>query len=398
MTSTKTKRILALDILRGMTICGMILVNNPGSEYVFAPLEHAKWSGLTPTDLVFPFFMFIMGISTFISLRKYNFAPEGHTFRKIIKRTIGIYLVGLFIGFFAHFCNYWGNADPNASFLQQLGQALWVFPTLRFSGVLARLAVCYGLTALIAISVRHKHIPYIIVVLLVGYFILLMAGNGYCYGPDNILSIVDRAVIGLPHMWNDNNVDPEGLLSTFPALAHVLLGFLVGEKLLSGHLFETAKIETANNSPFPKQVLFLLLIGTVLTFSGFLLNYGCPINKKIWSPTFVLTTCGLASSLLGLLIYVVDMKGHTSWGRFFEAFGVNPLYLYVQSDILAILLGAIHFNYQGETINLHGFFCTNLLTPVLGNYGGSLAFSLLFILLNWVIGYQLYRRKIYIKL
>ncbi|MFA6719171.1 MAG: DUF5009 domain-containing protein [Prevotella sp.] len=398
MTTTKTKRILALDILRGITICGMILVNNPGSGYVFAPLEHAQWSGLTPTDLIFPFFMFIMGISTFISLRKYNFAPEGHTFRKIVKRTLGIYLVGLLIGCFAHFCYYWGHADPSLTFWEQLGQAAWVFPTLRFSGVLARLAVCYGLTAIIAITVNHKRIPYIILTLLVGYFFILMLGNGYCYGADNILSIVDRAVIGLPHMWDDNNVDPEGLLSTLPALAHVLLGFYIGKKLLSGHLFEGEKLETENHSQFPKQVLFLLLVGAVLTFSGFLLNYGCPINKKVWSPTFVLTTCGLASTLLGLLIYVVDLKGHVRWGRFFEAFGVNPLYLFVQSDIFAILLGAIHVNNGSSTISLHGFFCDNLLTPVFGDYGGSLAYALLFVLLNWVIGYQLYKRKIYIKL
>lgn len=398
MTETKTKRILALDILRGITICGMIMVNNSGSGYVFAPLRHAQWSGLTPTDLVFPFFMFIMGITTFISMRKHNFAPTAGTFRKILTRTIGIYVVGLLICWFAHFCYYWNDPDTSVGFLAQVGQAAWVFPTLRLSGVLARLAICYGLTALIAVTLKHKYIPYLIVILLVGYFIVLMVGDGYNYGPDNILSVVDRAIIGLPHMWNDNEVDPEGLLSTPPALAHVLLGFWVGKKLLSGRLFESVKFETQDHSQLPKQMLYLLLVGVVLTFAGLLLNYGCPINKKIWSPTFVLTTCGLASSLLALLIYIIDVKKHVRWSRFFEAFGVNPLYLYVQSDIFAILLGAIHINYAGESISLHGFFCDNLLTPVFGDYGGSLAYALLFVLLNWVIGYQLYKRRIYIKL
>ena len=378
---TKNPRILALDIMRGITVSGMILVNNPGSwSYIYAPLEHAEWNGLTPTDLVFPFFMFIMGISMYISLRKYGFEPNGTTFRKILRRTVGIYLVGLFIGWFARFCYYWnGDMDPQLSFTSRLIEAAWSFPHIRLTGVLARLAVCYGLGSLIAVTMKHRRIPYLIGAILVGYFILLATADGFNYGPDNIISIIDRAIIGSNHLYNDNGIDPEGLLSTLPSLAHVLLGFCVGRWILGCDSGKTLE----------NRMQTLLLIGAVLTFSGFLLSYGCPLNKKVWSPTFVLVTCGLGSTLLGMLIYVVDLCGHRRWGQFFETFGVNPLFTFVMSDILAILAGSTGFC---------GHICDKWLFPLFGNYGGSLAYALLFLLLCWLIALPLYKRRIYIKL
>ena len=152
-----------------------------------------------------------------------------------------------------------------------------------------RLALCYGATAIIALTMKHKYIPYLIVTLLVGYFILLITGNGFEYNDTNILSVVDRAVLGEAHMYKDNGIDPEGLLSTIPAIAHVLIGFCVGKLLM--------EVKDIN-----EKLERLFLIGTILTFLGFLLSYGCPINKKIWSPTFAIVTCGLGSSFLALLI------------------------------------------------------------------------------------------------
>jgi predicted acyltransferase len=375
-------RLLALDVLRGITIAGMILVNNPGSwGSIYAPLKHAPWNGLTPTDLVFPFFMFIMGISTYISLRKYKFEWSGPVVWKIVKRTLVIFAIGLGIAWFSLFMR---TGDPLP------------FDRIRILGVMQRLALCYGITALIALCVKHKNIPYLIFLLLGGYFLILLVGNGFAYDETNILSIVDKAVLGAAHMYKDNGIDPEGLLSTIPAVAHVLLGFCVG-RLLMEEKDITLKIQR------------LFLIGTVLTFLGFLLSYGCPINKKIWSPTFVMITCGLASSFLALLIWIIDspskspLKGRLKapfrgLGVFFEAFGINPLFMYVLGAVFSILLGNIKVTWAGEPVSLHGFAYKIVLQPLLGDYFGSLVFAVLFVSLVWVCGFVLYKKKIYIKI
>ncbi len=389
-------RILALDILRGITIAGMILVNNPGSwKYVYEPLEHAQWHGLTPTDLVFPFFMFIMGISMFISLRKYNFEFSGNAAKKIIKRTVLLYLVGLGIAWFSlTFRTYNGLYAENLPFFERLGKAMWNFDRIRILGVIPRLAICYGIVSMIAIILNHKYIPHLIAVILIGYFILLLAGNGFAYDKTNILSIVDYKILGENHMYNDKGIDPEGILSTIPAIAHVLLGFLVGK-----WFYETTDIHS--------KIERLFIVGAILTFAGFLLSYGCPINKKIWSPTYVLVTCGLASTLLALLIWIIDVKGQKTWCRFFEAFGINPLFMYVLGAILSIIIGSVIVRTSMEldpiTLkpireSIKSVFYKDILQLTFGNHFGSLMYALLFVGFNWIFGYILYKKKIYIKL
>ena len=170
--------------------------------------------------------------------------------------------------------------------------------------------------------------------------------------------------------------DPEGLLSTLPAVCHVMVGFYCGKLLFS-----------AKDNDEKIQRLFL--VGTILTFAGFLLSYGCPINKKVWSPTFVITTCGLASSFLALLIWIIDIKGYQGWCVFFRSFGVNPLFIYVFAEIMGILLGA-----TGASV----FIYEKLLVPVLGNYPGSLAYALLYVLFCWSIVHILYKKGIYVKI
>lgn len=380
------KRILALDVLRGITIAGMLLVNNPGSwETVYAPLLHAEWNGFTPTDLVFPFFMFIMGISTYISLRKYNFQMSGAAAKKIVRRTLIIFLLGLFIDWFNRFCHFGSLLEPLA--------------TLRIMGVLQRLALCYLAVSLLALTVKHVHLKWLVAALLIGYWVLLAVGNGFAQDETNILSRVDMAVITAPHLYlYEGGIDPEGLLSTLPAIAHTLIGFLVGRMM-----FGIKELE--------RQLTALLLLGVVLTFAGLLLSYGCPINKKVWSPTFVLTTCGLASSLLGLLIWVIDVRSgilceqseqvratnplQRPFITFFETFGVNPLFLYVFGSMLATLF---RIPLSGSQLSITGWMQEAVLAPIFGPYGGSLAYALLFITLCWAVGYWLYRRRIYIKI
>lgn len=385
----KSSRLLALDILRGITIAGMILVNNPGSwGHIYAPLEHASWNGLTPTDLVFPFFMFIMGVSTFISLRKYEFKPTWPTIAKILRRTVVIFFIGLAIAWLGLFLR---GINSGLAVLEAALQ----FDQIRILGVMPRLAICYCAASLIAITLRHKWLPAFVAALLVAYAIILLTGNGFAFADTNIISIVDHKILGPNHMYADTidgvrlKFDPEGLLSTLPSIAHVLIGFLMGKAIMG----------TKDNNI---RIQDLFIVGTILTFSGFLLDFGMPINKKIWSPTFVLTTCGLASSFLGLLIWIIDIKGKKKWCRFFEVFGVNPLFLYVLGAVLSILIGFIKVpsaSTESGMISLKGYIYQDILIPLCGDDTlASLCFAISFVLVNWIIGYALYKKKIYIKI
>jgi predicted acyltransferase len=382
-------RLLSLDILRGITIAGMIMVNNPGSwGAVYTPLDHAPWHGLTPTDLIFPFFMFIMGISTYISLRKFNFEFSRATFYKIITRTLVIFMIGLVLAWFSLSLRTFNKLSAeDISFSQRLIQSVSNFENLRILAVMQRLALSYGITAIIAILIKHKYIPYIIGATLLAYFFLLLLGNGFEFSENNIIAIVDHAVLGANHMYVDNGVrlDPEGLLSTLPSVCHVLIGFYCGKILFA----------TKDNQ---EKMVNFFLVGTILTFTGFLLSYGCPINKKIWSPTFVLITCGLAATFLALLIWIIDIKGYKKWSMFFESFGVNPLFIYVVAALFTILLGNIRFVYHDAPITVKEFIYSIGLKPIFGDYFGSLVFALLFVSLNWAIGNVLYRKKIFIKI
>ena len=379
-------RLLSLDILRGITIAGMIMVNNPGSwSYVYTPLGHAVWHGLTPTDLVFPFFMFIMGVSTFMSLRRFNFEPSGTAVWKILRRTLLIFLIGVALGWFGQFTRGLASGET-------WGQAATHFDTLRILGVLQRLALAYGAAALIALFVQSKYLAAVIGSLLVGYFLILFFGNGFEMSEQNIIAVIDKSLWGAEHMYKDTTpegvriaLDPKGLLSTLPSIAHVLIGFLFGKLI----------VETQDNN---KRVEKILIGGTILAFAGLLLQYGCPINKKIWSSTFVLVTCGFAAQLLGLLIRIIDIDGKKRWSRFFHAFGVNPLIVYIFAGVAANLISSIRVSHGDASISLKGYIYSVLLQPWAGNYFGSLLYALLFVTVCWAFGYVLYKKNIYIKL
>lgn len=385
-TTSKPKassRLLALDILRGITIAGMILVNNPGSwGHIYTPLEHASWNGLTPTDLVFPFFMFIMGVSTYFSLRKYDFSFTWPTLRKILVRTVVIFAIGLAIAWFGLFVRGICNGHT-------LEEAMFTFDRIRLLGVMPRLAICYGIGSLIALSVSPKGMPWVVTGLLVLYSVLLIFGNGFAFSESNIIYIVDNHIIGSAHLYTDTidgltlHFDPEGLLSTLPSIAHMLIGFCCG-RIIVTHKDNMVRITD------------LFIVGTILTFAGFLLSYGMPINKKVWSPTFVLTTCGLASSFLALLIWIIDIKGYRRWSRFFEVFGINPLFLYCLGAVLSIIIGAVHIS----DTTIKGAVYNDFLMPLCcGNATlASLIFALAFVCLNWLVGLILYKKKIYIKI
>ncbi len=390
-SKNKGGRLLALDILRGITIAGMILVNNPGTwSDIYAPLRHAEWHGLTPTDLVFPFFMFIMGVSTYFSLRKYDFSFTWPTLAKILRRTVVIFFIGFALAWFGRILG--GLRNPDIS----ITDALFNFSHIRILGVMPRLALCYGVSSLLAILLSRRQLVWTVIVMLAAYFLILVFGHGFEFSDANVISIVDHKVLGPDHMYADTidglrlKFDPEGLLSTLPSIAHCLIGFLCGWLIVS----------TKDNS---LRINRLFIVGTILTFAGFLLSYGCPINKKIWSPTFVLTTCGLASSFLGLLIWIIDIKGHRRWCRFFESFGVNPLFMYCLGTVWSILFGFIRIpmaSAEHGFVNLHTLVFRHFLVPLCGENTtlASFCFAALFVLFNWCFGYILYKKKIYIKI
>jgi len=389
-----SSRLLSLDVLRGITIAGMIMVNNPGSwGSIYTPLEHAQWNGLTPTDLVFPFFMFIMGVSMYLSYKKFDFKLSGQTFTKLLRRSVLLFLIGLAIGWFSLFCRGLnGLRAEDMSLVDKILQSANNFEHLRILGVLQRLALVSFFGSFIVLSVKPKRIPWLIGFILLFYWILMAVTGSYAENDSSLVFIIDNAVLGVKHIYTDNLpdgtkvvFDPEGLLSTLPCIAHVLLGFLAG-KLIS---------ESKDNN---QRIQKLFIFGTIIMFIGFLLNYGFPINKKIWSSSFVLATCGLASLLLALLLWIIDVKGKKKWSIFFESFGVNPMFIYVVAGILSILLGNIGFTYFAEWFSLKGFVYTQWLSPVFGDYLGSLVFALSFVTINWFIGHILYKKKIYIKL
>lgn len=354
------KRLLALDVLRGITVAGMILVNNAGGKLSYAPLKHEIWNGLTPCDLVFPFFLFIMGISTYISLHKFEFKASGSVITKILKRTLIIMCIGWGINWFSHICQ--GHYLP--------------FDQIRITGVLTRIALCYGIVSLIALYLNHKYILALSGLLLIGYTVILYFGNGYIPDTTNILHIIDRKLLGVQHVYQKSPIDPEGLASTLPSIAHALIGFYCGRII----------VRTKN---IDQKVIHLFLAGFVLISIGWLLGYWLPLNKRIWSPSFVLVTCGGASSLLALLMYLVDIKGKEKWSRFFILFGVNPLFLYVFSEVLAIVFsqfGIKDWLYQG------------IYTLVSDPYLSSAIYAVLFTLLLGLSGYYLYKKQIYIKI
>lgn len=364
----ENSRLLSLDVMRGITIAGMILVNNPGDwAHVYAPLEHAHWNGFTPTDMVFPFFMFMMGISAYFSLRKYDFTWNRACVWKIAKRTVVIFCIGLAL---------------NGLSLAMFGGLEW--ERWRILGVLQRLALAYGFASLAALSIPHKYLLHTAVLLLVVHSVLLLGSHSLELTPDSLVAVIDRVVLGESHLYRDVMADgtviafdPEGLLGVLSSVAHVLIGMWVGKMILS------------QRKRYEVIVLNLFVLGSLLLICGLLLNYAIPVNKKIWSSTFVLVTCGFGSLLLALLMYDIDIRKRKRWTRFFETFGVNPLYLYVQAELLARLIAYWGW---GDLV------MQEVLIPLLGDYPASLAWALLFVLVNWIPGHFLYKRHLYIKI
>lgn len=358
-TENKSKRLTALDVMRGITIAGMIVVNNAGGPMSFAPLRHSEWNGLTPCDLVFPFFLFIMGITTYLSLSKADFRPTEPLLRKILKRTVLILLICWALHLFGNVCS---------------GKGIFDLGHLRLTGVLTRIALCYGIVSLLAVCCSRRAMVWIAAVLLVLYGALLLIYNGFDNTLDNINAIVDRSILSEGHLYTKRPVDPEGLLGTLPALAHTIIGFCCGALIKS-------------RRPLAERLLRLAVAGVLMLLAGYLLTVCFPINKRVWSPSYVFVSCGMAALLLSTLSYFIDARGHAAWFTFFRAFGVNPLFLYVGSEVIAEAVGPVKPGIYDALLRL-----------IPDPYIASATYSVALMLLMAAIAWPLYRKHIYIKI
>jgi predicted acyltransferase len=364
-----SQRYLALDVFRGITIATMITVNNPGDwSHIYAPLKHSEWHGCTPTDLVFPFFLFIVGISMFFSFTKYNLTLNWKSLQKILKRTILIFIIGLFL-----------NSFP---------QWLTDYSKLRIMGVLQRIALAYGIGSVIVLTLNRKYLPYLAAFILLFYWsIIYFFGGADPYSLNgNITPEVDAFILGKSHLYQGFGIpfDPEGLLSTIPAIVTVILGFIAGNLIAAT---EKGKIP-----------LRLAIYGVAGLFVGLVWSQFFPINKPIWTSSYVIYTAGWACVSLALLIWIIDLKGYTKWTSFFVVFGMNPLFIFAFAGIWARILIKLIKIHQGDTvISGYNWLYQNIFLPVAGELNGSLLFALSHIVVFWFICYILYKKKIFIK-
>jgi predicted acyltransferase len=364
------RRLSSLDAFRGLTIAGMTLVNNPGSwKHVYAPLRHAKWHGWTPTDLVFPFFLFIVGVSISLALSKR--IDEGGVNRslyiKIFKRSFILFALGIFLALVPRFD----------------------FETLRIPGVLQRIAICYLVSALVFAKTGTKGRAIAAFALLASYWLMmkLIPVPGYGAGildyKGNLCSYIDTKLLA-GHLYKPG-FDPEGVLSTLPAISTTLLGTLTGDWLRS-----SKNILQKTGGIFFGGILF--------TICGLLLHPFFPINKQLWTPTYVLFTGGAAVILLGVCYGVIEGKGLKKWAAPFLVLGTNAITVYVGSALMAKLIFTIKVSVNGSSLSLKTYIYDYFLVPWAGHLNGSLVFPLLLILI-WVgIMIPFYKKKIFIKI
>lgn len=365
-----SQRLVALDVFRGLTIMLMVVVNTPGTwAHVYAPLRHSEWHGCTPTDLVFPFFLFIIGVAMWFSFRKFDHKLTSPALIKILRRTVLIYLIGLFM-----------NAFPKFDFAH-----------LRYLGVLPRIALAYGMAAVLVLILGKKGRWIISFSVLIAYWLILMLFGGddpYSLN-GNIAGKIDVTLFGANHVYKGFGIpfDPEGLLSTLPAMINVVLGYIVGEIIGT----------TATKNEVVKK---LLVYGAASVILALIWGLFFPINKPIWTSSYVLYTVGLGMILLAILIWVIDVKGHVKWAHPFLVYGMNPLILYVLSIFyVKILLYIIHIQTDGETINGYAWLYQKVFVPIGGDGNlGSFLFAAFTGILIWSVGYLMYKKKIFIKI
>ncbi|NOT76088.1 MAG: DUF1624 domain-containing protein [Cyclobacteriaceae bacterium] len=365
-------RYLSLDVFRGIDVALMIIVNTAGDhQTTFSPLLHARWHGFTLTDLVFPTFLFLVGTSLSFSLGVYQTMGHKAVLKKIIVRTIVIFVLGYLMYWFP----FVRQNEAGELILSPIGST-------RIFGVLQRIALCYGIGALIVHFWKLKGAIIFSVIALLGYWWILISFGDLTLTGNTVLRF-DNWLIGADHLYHGEGIafDPEGFLSTLPAIANVLIGYCAGLIIKQkGASYET--------------IAKIMMAGTLLCFLGLTWDLIFPINKKLWTSSFVVYTCGIDLMVMAILLYVIDMMKWKNWTYFFEVMGRNTLFIYLLSEALAIMMYVISVNDQ----SLYQWVFLNIFKSWSGGYVGSFLFALTFMLLCWSVGYLMDRKKIYIKI
>ncbi len=403
------QRYYSLDVFRGATVALMILVNNPGTwSHLFPPLAHADWHGCTPTDLVFPFFLFAVGNAMAFVMPRLRAAGDAVFWKKVLKRTVLIFGIGIFL-------NWW-------PFVEWQGEALmfkhWVSPDdpeqgVRILGVLQRIALAYLFASIMVYYLKEKQVIAVSVLLLLGYWVVCAV-----FGGDEPYSragwfgnAIDRAVIGVAHLYKGEGVpfEPEGLMSTMPSVVQVVMGYLAGVYLQARGRVDWLWPNVWRKQPEARSadnmLAGLFVVAALLALLGLFWGLAFPINKKIWTSSFVLYTTGLALFSIGTSVWFIEVLGvRNGFTRFFDVFGKNPLFIYVLSGMLPRLSGILRFQVgvdaAGERVYSTplAWFYQEVCAKVPGPPEvGSLCYALVFLGGCWAICYVLDRKGIYIK-
>ena len=453
MIETAQNRLISLDVFRGMTIAGMTLVNNPGTwEHIYGPLEHAPWHGITPTDYIFPFFLFIVGVAIPIALSKRIVAGINRgVYFKIFTRALSIFVVSLIMSalpFFRfsdteipYFAKVVAMLGLSAALFFYLWEKKWtaliiaglmfamiggfwlagyvIVPynvsTMRIPGVLQRIAVCYLIISILFLHTNWKQQALIGGGLLLVYWVLMtnipVPGCDVTTIDDkacNLAAYIDRLIFTENHIWRQAKVyDPEGLLSTIPALVTTISGVLTGTWLIKAEppasvdgtkVAANMPLTNASGSAFAlNKVAGMFFFGTVLLAVGWSWSLVFPLNKALWTSSYVLYTSGLALLTLAFCYWLVDIKGYKAWAKPFVIFGVNALALFVFSGIFARILGMFKVTVDGVDTPLQSWIFDTFFLSVASPTNASLAFAICFILFWLFLMWLLYRRRIYIK-
>ncbi|MBI3789738.1 MAG: DUF5009 domain-containing protein [Gemmatimonadetes bacterium] len=389
------ERLLSLDVFRGMTVAGMLLVNNPGSwGAIHEPFEHAPWHGWTPTDLIFPFFLFIVGITTHLSLTER--AARGDDLaalrRQVIRRGLLIVLIGTALSAFPFF--QWnaipGNPSPSA-----WDRIAWRVEHLRIMGVLQRIGWSYLIAALLTLQAPLKRTVGLLVALLFGYWAILTLvptpGTGITgeidVGALTLQAWIDQRVLGLNHIFaGTKTYDPEGILSTLGAVASVITGVLAGRWIAS------------RERPLIERVAGLFGAGAITAVVGLCWHWSLPINKNLWTPSYVVFMSGMAAMSLATCMWLIEELDVTACARPFIPFGMNPIVAFVGSGLMARCLYTIFTStWQGKVVPVQRVIFETWFAPLLPPKDASLLFAATFVLTWLGILSILHRKRWYLK-
>jgi predicted acyltransferase len=368
---SSNERIISVDIFRGLTIAAMILVNTPGTwSHVYAPFLHAEWHGLTPTDLIFPFFLFIVGMSiTFAYSKKKEMGIKSDVYKKIISRTLKLIFLGLFLAAFT----------LNFPFIKDLSK-------LRIPGVLQRIGVVFFIASLLFLHCNWKVLLGIFIAILIIYWLLMtqipiQGEMPLLTKESNLGSVIDLQVLTVDHMWK-TLFDPEGILSTLPSIATSIFGMFLGIILLKKGYSKQEKL------------IYFLIIGAISLGIGYLWSLSFPLNKALWTSSFVLVTGGWACLTYALIYYIADILGKQAWGKPAIIFGSNAITVYFLSSFTSKCFGLIKLS-SGQS--LHGYLYEILSSVITIPKLSSLIYAIIVISFYYLIAHILYKKKIFIK-